>query len=653
MTLDEVLLFQEDFADLPIGAASTFPPTADGEYHVVNRRMGRWTEATFHHSWRNARIANWLVVHEQGRHVMGATQQTPHGPPMLATGDRFWGDYRLEADLRPLSFEGACGLVVRYQDCRRYIAVRITRGQIALIHCDHGKQRYLASRGHVFGVDRYYRLRVECVGPQIAVYVEGDLLLQANETEFLQGKVGIWATAPARFGNIRMTTSGEAQAAAEQRAAAWQRQEEQLRQSLPKPKVWKTITTTGFGTDRNLRFGDLNGDGRPEIVLAQRIELGNGNFPEINCLTAIDLDGNVLWQFGEPSPTFEAATADLCFQVYDLDGDGCAEVLFCKDFRIWRLDGRTGNVLSSEPTPISRAARHEVGWPYERILGDSLHICNLSGSAYPQEILIKDRYNNLWALDRNLRELWHSAAVTGHFPITYDVDGDGRDEVINGYTLLDHDGSLLWELPFDDHQDAIGIGPFDPERPDQLLIAMSIGDEGFLLVTAEGEVLAQHKIGHVQNLCIANLRPESPGMDYLTINYWGHPGIMAVFNCRGDMIDTFELLPHSSAITPVNWTGTGQEFAFLSPHPTEGGLIDGYGRRVVMFPDDGHPAYCYTSLDLDGDGRDELVTWDTEAIWIYQADAPLPPGRRYRPIRMPLYNESNYMARVSLPRWEE
>jgi hypothetical protein len=652
MSLDEVLLIDEDFAELPIGAASTYPHTADGEYHVVNRRLGRWTEATFHHSWRSARIANWLVVSDQGRHVICATQQTEHGPPMLAAGDRFWGDYRLEVELRPLSFEGACGVIVRYQDCRRYLAVQVTRGQVALLHCDHGRERYLASCGCVFGVDRYYRLRVDCAGAQITVYVDDAPMLQAEETEFMQGKIALWASTPARFATVRLTTSQAAQAAAEARALAWTHQEEALRAPLPKPKLWKQIATAGFGTDRNLRFGDLDGDGRLEIVLAQRIELGNGNFPEINCLSAVDLDGRLLWQFGEPSPTFEPATADLCFQVYDLDGDGRAEVLLCKDFRIWRLDGRTGKVLHSAATPFSRAARHEVGWPYERILGDSLHICNLSGGQRPQELLIKDRYNNLWALDSQFRELWHSRAVTGHFPITYDVDGDGRDEVINGYTLLDHDGSLLWELPFDDHQDAIGIGRFDPEHPDRLLIAMSIGDEGFLLVTAQGEVLAQHKIGHVQNLCIANLRPELPGLEYLTINYWGHPGIMAVFNCRGEMVDTFELLPHSSAITPVNWTGTGQEFALLSPHPSEGGLVDGYGRRVVMFPDDGHPCYCYTSLDLDGDGRDELVTWDTEAIWIYQADAPLPAGRRYRPLRMPLYNESNYMARISLPNWE-
>jgi len=503
---------------------------------------------------------------------------------MLAAGEREWGDYRVELAIRPLSFEAGCGLIVRYQDCRRYLAVRISRGQIALLHCDHGRQRYLAARGYAFDVNRYYQLRVDCVGSSITVYLEEDKILTAEESEFSEGKVAIWAEAPARFASVRVTTSRAAQVAARQRATVWHDAEQSLQAALPKPIIWKQISTAGFGTDRNLRFGDLNGDGLLEIVLAQRIELGNGNFPEINCLTAIDLEGNVLWQYGEPCPTFSPTTADLCFQVYDLDGDGCAEVIFCKDFRIYVIDGRTGKIIHSAPTPLSRTSHGQVGWPYERILGDCLHICNLSGGPRPQEILIKDRYNNLWALDNTFKELWHVKAVTGHFPISYDVDGDGRDEVLVGYTLVDHDGCILWELPFDDHQDAIGIGHFDPETPDRLLIAMSIGDEGFLLVSGEGDVIAQHKLGHVQNLCIANLRPDLKGLDYMTINYWGHPGIMGLFNCRGDLVDSFELIPHSSALTPVNWTGDGQEFAFLSSHPVQGGLIDGYGRRVVMLP---------------------------------------------------------------------
>ena len=49
------------------------------------------------------------------------------------------------------------------------------------------------------------------------------------------------------------------------------------------------------------------------------------------------------------------------------------------------------------------------------------------------------------------------------------------------------------------------------------------------------------------------------------------------------------MIPGSSHLEPVNWRGDGQEFALLSGNMREGGMIDGQLRRVVMFPDDGHP----------------------------------------------------------------
>lgn len=654
MNLEEITLFSEDFADLPLGTTSSFPLTAEGEYHVVNRRLGRWTEATIHGTWNlRSTSGNWKVLEEAGRHVMAHTLVAPKGPPMLVTGDAFWGDYACEAQIRPLSFEGSFGLVVRYQNCRCYLALRITRDEIALLYRNHETERVLASGRLLFDVDRYYHLRVECVGPQIVVIVDGETVLKAQESEYQFGKLGFWAQIPVYFAALRATTSKSAQTAAQARADQWAAEERALRASLPKPVLWKKIPTPGFGTDRNLRFGDLNGDGKLEIVLTQRDDFANGDYPIITCITAMDLDGQVLWQLGEPSQKFRPATSDNCIQVYDLDGDGCAEVIFCKDLRIWVADGRTGKIIRSAPTPRSVDSPQKAGGlPFERILGDSIYFCNLDGGPRARHIILKDRYANVWALDDQLNVLWHHQSTTGHFPHAYDIDGDGRDEVQAGYAMLDDDGKLLWELPLTDHQDAIAIGHFDPSHPDELLIGMACGEEGFILADVKGKILAQHKLGHVQKLAVAKVRPDVPGLQYTIITFWGHPGIMAVFDCRGNMLNSFELMPYASALTPVNWGPDGQEFLFLSAHPTDGGLIDGYGHRVVMFPDDGHPSYCCTSLDLNGDGRDELLAWDPHSIWIYGTDAPLPDGRRYHPIRPPKWNESNYMAQISVPRWE-
>ena len=656
MSLNEIILFSEDFFDLDIGTASTYPISAEGEYHVVKRNMGRWIESTIHGSWRNRASGNWKVVVEDGQRIMIHTQLATVGPPMIVSGSRFDGDYAFEAQVRPVGhdLEHGCGLIVRYQHGRRYDQVRMTRGQIALLHVNHGSSKLLASKGFAFDPDHYYAVRVECVGTTIKVFLDGELMLEGEEKEYLTGKVGLWATIPMRVARPILTTSRQGQAAADKRAADWAATEEALRAALPKPALLKKISTAGFGTDRNLRFGDIDGDGELEIVLTQRVALSSGDYSTITCMTAIDLEGNVLWQRGEPSPIFLPASSDNCIQLYDLDGNGCAEVIFCQDHRIHIADGRTGEIIRSAPTPMSLYSESLAGGrPYRRILGDSLHICNLDGGPRARNIILKDRYSNTWALDADLNVLWHFESTTGHTPSSYDIDGDGCDEVMCGYAMVDQDGSLLWELPTWDHQDATAIGAFDPDRPDTILVAQACGNAGFFLTTSEGEILQNHNLGHVQKLAVANVRPDLPGLEYTIITFWGQPGVMAVMNCKGEILEQFELVTYASALTPVNWSMDGQEFLFLSAHPEEGGLIDGHGRRVVMLPDDGHPHYCCTSLDLTGDGRDELLCWDTESIWVYKADAPLPQGRRYRPERHPHYNASNYIAQLSRPGWEE
>ena len=103
---------------------------------------------------------------------------------------------------------------------------------------------------------------------------------------------------------------------------------------------------------------------------------------------------------------------------------------------------------------------------------------------------------------------------------------------------------------------------------------------------------------------------------------------------------------------PVNWRGDGQEFVLLSGNVSEGGMIDGHLRRVVMFPDDGHPDLAVNVLNLTGDARDEIVLWERERVWIYTQDRPFTGKRIYAPVRNPDYNESNYRTTVSLPAWK-
>jgi hypothetical protein len=132
--------------------------------------------------------------------------------------------------------------------------------------------------------------------------------------------------------------------------------------------------------------------------------------------------------------------------------------------------------------------------------------------------------------------------------------------------------------------------------------------------------------------------------------YWGEPGVTLILDEEGELLHEFEPMHHACLLQPANWTPDDTDVVLLSTHPTEGGLIDGHGQRVIMFPDDGHPVLCSDVKDIDGDGIDEILTWDYDSIWVYKP-SPLPArSQQSYPVRPPLYNDSNYRGQWSLPR---
>ena len=92
----------------------------------------------------------------------------------------------------------------------------------------------------------------------------------------------------------------------------------------------------------------------------------------------------------------------------------------------------------------------------------------------------------------------------------------------------------------------------------------------------------------------------------MCINFWKNPGIVSLFDADGNLLAQEEPIHSGSPMLPVNWRGDGQEFVLLSGNAREGGMIDGQMRRVVMFPDDGHPDLAAYVANLTGDARDEI-----------------------------------------------
>ena len=666
--MKNVVLSNEDFQDFPIGE---FPydrdHTAMGEYQyvVANGYHGNWVDMVCNSSY-NGTGPTWLITERDGRHFMESMRIEKNRPhrmfPTLETGKHQWKDYEVSVSVRRLSQKGMAGLVFSMNHSIDTLVFYLDGKDKAAVAYRHKEEvQVLKEVSFPHGCDQEYRLKVDCDGRIAKVYVDDQELFRVEDDLVARGgKVGISADCPSRFADFKVCVSEKTKQEIEVAERAVKETETEEMKKHPKMKLWKKIDLKNFGTSRQIRFGHLTGTDEWYVVLAQmQKRICRDAYGLISCLTAIDLEGNVLWQLGEPSDKTEElgkVSADMAFQVYDIDGDGSDEVIVGWDFEIRILDGRTGTIKKSAKTPFSDDDDADlIGVPYqiyafERINPDGIRICNFRGKERPADILIKDRYCRIYALDEDLNVMWKfkSPTNTGHCPLPIDIDGDGKDELLVGYKLLDSDGQMLWSYPIsEDHTDEIVAGKWMPGEDEGHFACVS-GTEGFFIGDFYGNIVARDMIGHAQRVSIANYCPEREGREIVVTNFWGHQGVIFLYDCYGNQIWEMENEMNGNILAPVNWDGDGTELILTNADAKKGGLLNGRGVRAVEFPDDGHPVLCCESLDLTGDERDELVVWDYHSMYIYTQD-DCPKEQTYHPVQFPIYNASNYRGEYSYP----
>jgi len=643
-------LLDDDFSSLKPGLFSSGVVGAHAEYHYLaaTAPQDNWVVSSFR---SNGSQRAWRVIRDAHGPAMAQTYTSTRAEavythPLVIAGDPLWRDYTLTVIFTPSEPALQSGVVFRYQNDRCYYFFGVLGDRVLLKSVNHATsfrgatENLLAEHPFRFEPDRELTATVTVHGDSITATL-GDVTLTARDSTFASGKIGLLSDAPALYRHVRVTADPASAAAFHTARAAADADEFRLQTENPKPVLWKKISTDNFGTGRQLRFGDLDGDGILDILVVQVKRHGpKDRNSEVGCLTALTLDGRKLWQIGEEDLWNDVLTNDVAVQLADLDGDGRAEVIYAKDQQLTIADGLTGRTLRQIPTPPNAARPPYNKTP--RTLGDAIALANFRGLSSPRDILLKDRYTNFWVYTDQLELLWQGRGNLGHFPHTTDIDGDGRDELYLGYSLYDHDGTLLWsrEDVLTDHADGVAMIDLDGDPATPPIFINAASDEGMLFLDHQGNILRHHYIGHVQNPSTANYRDDLPGLETYTMNFWANQGIVHLFDARGELVHSFEPCQHGSMMLPVNWTGRSEEFFLLSTN-------------FFFFPADGHPDLASAVLDLTGDCRDEIVTWDASEIWIYTQDDNPKPGRLYRPRRNSLSNESNYSAAVSLPAWSD
>lgn len=431
------------------------------------------------------------------------------------------------------------------------------------------------------------------------------------------------------------------------------------------PVLAGTVNFGSNGGAPGLRLGDLNGDGRLDLVMGQPMPQPDAHTPQqVVRVTAYSLMGEVMWQYAPPAISdFSAhgASSDIPLQVYDWDGDGAAEVIAAfSSNALTFLNGRDGRVMRTLPIPMGTSATGPSG------SHDCILIANLRGTPYPRDFILKTRYTQSWGINGETGEiLWthrKSPALDNmaHYGYAFDADGDGRDEYLGGFELLSHAGKVLWTAKdLTMHLDAVAVGDADGDLSNGPEIAMA--SQVATLYGAKGKEIWRDNHTTpggqgIQQIAMGNFDAASPGKEVVMLERigprtnQGRDGNILVA-ADGKLLwkevrtgTDYGWLSVTERIT--NWDGKGSDQILTYRRTTKPPTIyDGKGLPVAEFRHPGSYTDFLVHADLCGDGREEVIVYNETTAWIFAnggCDLAVAPGRKVLPQIRRLYNWSIY-----------
>jgi len=362
-----------------------------------------------------------------------------------------------------------------------------------------------------------------------------------------------------------------------------------------------------------VRFGDLDGNGDTDILFAQT------HARVITCLTATTLQGEILWQVGTANARHFSAPLDVPVQIIDWDQDGTGEVFYIQDGLLRILKGEDGALIQQISVPAGAS--------------DSIFFYSTQTGASPDRVLIKNRYDHVWVYDHNLNFKWDSILVTGHFPIALDVEGDGQNEILIGYTLLRDDAALVWERNnLGLHADSTDVGDIDNDGEPEILIAPS-GTAAVL--NADGSTRFEMPYGEAQHSILGNFDPHDSDLEIvLALRGPRKAGRSSVECLKGDgeRVASINYNTRTIIISAVDGWGEDNQSQVLVSRTPDGipELVNCQGEVLFRLNLPGakkRPSQLWRGakhftfaqhLDLFDDSREEIIVYSEKKVWVFK-----------------------------------
>jgi hypothetical protein len=118
-----------------------------------------------------------------------------------------WTDYRFSVQMRS-SDDDAIGVVFRRSAATRWYRFSMDRerGYRRLVRAVDGAYTILAEDDFVYRIDQDYKITVEAIGADLAVYQDGELVFRVNDASMDHGTIGLycWASDKAQFADVRV-----------------------------------------------------------------------------------------------------------------------------------------------------------------------------------------------------------------------------------------------------------------------------------------------------------------------------------------------------------------------------------------------------------------------------------------------------------------